>query len=411
MLHIDLKQTMPGMTIAMPILHPQRPDSVLLKAGYQIDETTIRRLNELNQRSVWINAPGFESIDSCLSSPVELGRRKLLQVATQALSDIHEPRSKRQMWGEFSETISDLTETLMAEPTAALFLEDDDPIEYRIISHAANVAYLATLIGMKLQGYLMRQRKRLNAKHATNLVTLSLGAMLHDAGLSRLNESVLVKWQEHHDESDPAWQKHVQLGYELLSGKVDPTAAAVVLHHHQYFDGSGFPQKSNWDGGRKTGLKGDAIHVFARIVTIADQFDELRTFFSSRPRPLVEVLANLTSGRMRRRFDPVLLRALLEIVPAYTPGRKVTLSTGEDAFVVTWRPTDPCRPKVVVIDDLTPLCRGESPGHRFVDLAITSDVSITHSEGVDVSECQFSLPSEIVPRGGQGLNVQALDAA
>ncbi len=411
MLHIDIKQTMPGMTIAMPILHPQRPDSVLLKAGYQIDDTTIRRLNELNQRAVWITAPGFESIDACHSSPVELGRRKLLQVATQALNDVHEPRGKRQMWSEFGETISALTETMMAEPAAALFLEDDDPIEYRMISHAANVAYLSTLIGMKLQGYLMRQRKRLDAKHATNLVTLSLGAMLHDVGLSRLSESVLVKWQEHHDETDPAWQKHVQLGYECLSGKVDPTSAAIVLHHHQYFDGSGFPQKPTWDGGRKLGLKGDAIHVFARIVTIADQFDELRTFYSSRPRPLVEVLANLICGRMRRRFDPVLLRALLEIVPAYTPGRKVTLSTGEDAFVVTWRPTDPCRPKVVVIDDLSPLSRGETPSHRFVDLAITSDVSITHSEGVDVSECQFRLPEEIVPRGGQGLNVQALDAA
>lgn len=411
MLHIDLTQTKPGMTIGMPILHPQRPDSILLKAGFRVDEKMIRRLRDLNQKAVWVVAPGFESIDQLLSSSIELGRRRLLGVVTQALGDIYDPRGKRQMWDDFAETLAALTETLVAEPAAAQFMEDDDPVEYRMLSHAANVAYLSTLIGMKLQGYLMRQRKRLNAKHATNLVTLGLAAMLHDVGLSQLSESVLVRWEEHHDELDPAWQKHVQFGYEILTGKVDPTAAAAVLHHHQYFDGTGFPQKPNWDGQGKSGLRGDSIHVFARIVTVADQFDELRTFYSSRPRPNVAVLAQLTSGRMRRRFDPVVLRTLLEIVPAYSPGRRVTLSTGEEAFVLAWRPADPCRPKVAVIDDLEPLCRGEMPPHRLVDLAATPEVSITHSGGVDVSDSQFSLAEDIIPRGGQGLNVQALDAA
>ena len=411
MLHIDLTQALPGMTIAMPILHPQRPDSVLLRAGYRIDNTTLRRLSELNQRSVWINAPGLESIDEYLCGEVEHGRRKLLQIATQVLSDVHDPSGRRPMWKELGETIGALAETLVANPAAALFAEDGDAVEFRMIGHAANTAYLATLIGMKLQGYLLRQRKRPDAKHATNLVTLALGAMLHDVGQAKLHESVIAKWHEHHDDSDPAWQKHVQHGYEIVSGKVESAAAAAVLHHHQYFDGSGFPRRPDWDGGRELGMKGDAIHIFARIVTVADQFDELRTFFSSRPRPLVEVLANLTCGRMSRRFDPVILRALLEIVPAYTPGRRVTLSTGEEAFVVNWRPASPCRPKVVVIDDLTALSRDEAPECRFIDLAMTSDVSITHSQGVDVSQCQFSLPQDIAPRGESEPKVQALDAA
>lgn len=411
MLHIDITQAVPGMTIAMPILHPQRPDSVLLRAGYEIDDTTLRRLNELNQRTVWINAAGLESIKVYLCGDVELGRRKLFQVATQSLSDIHDASARRPMWKEFGETIATLTDTLVANPSAALFVEDDDPAEFRMIGHAANVAYLATLIGMKLQGYLLRQRKRIDTKHATNLMTLALGAMLHDVGLAKLHEADIAKWHEHHDDSDPAWQKHVQHGYEIVNGKVESAAAAAVLHHHQYFDGSGFPKKPNWDGRRQSGMKGDAIHIFARIVTVADQFDELRTFFSSRPRPIVEVLANLTCGRMSHRFDPVILRALLEIVPAYTPGRRVTLSTGEEAFVVNWRPASPCRPKVVVIEDLTALSRGEAPECRYIDLALAPDVSITHSQGVDVSQCQFSLPAGIAPRGEAGPKVQALDAA
>ena len=411
MLHIDITQAAPGMTIAMPILHPQRPDSVLLRAGYEIDRTTLRRLDELNQRTLWVNAPGLESIDEYLCGEVEIGRRKLFLLASQALGDIHDPSGRRQTWNDLGEAIGALTETLVANPTAALFVEDDDAVEFRMIGHAANVTYLATLIGMKLQGYLLSQRKRLDTRHATNLITLALGAMMHDVGLVKLHESVIARWHEHHDDSDPAWQKHVQHGYEIVSGKVDSAAAAAVLHHHQYFDGSGFPKRPDWDGGRESGMKGDAIHIFARIVTIADQFDELRTFYFSRPRPLVEVLANLTCGRMSRRFDPVILRALLEIVPAYTPGRRVTLSTGEEAFVVNWRPASPCRPKVVVIEDLAALSRGEAPPSRFIDLAITADVSITHSQGVDVSQCQFSLPENLAPRREPGPGFNALDAA
>lgn len=411
MLHIDIKQAKPGMTIAMPILHPHRPDSVLLKAGYRIDDTTIRRLAELNQSSVWVSAPGFESVDEYLCSAVELERRKLLQVATQAMSDIHDHRVRRHLWREFGETISALTESLLGSPSAALFIENDDLVEYRTLDHAANTAYLATLIGMKLQGYLVRQRRRLNARHATNLTTLALGAMLHDVGLAKLDEQVLAKWHELHDETDSAWQRHVQFGYEVVTGKVQPAAAAIVLHHHQYYDGSGFPQKASWDGGRTSGLKGEAIHVFARIVAAADHFDELRTMYSSRPRPLVEVLSKMVSGRLRRRFDPVVMRAVLEIVPAYTPGRRVLLSTGEEAFVMDWRTADPCHPRVAVIDDLSPLCLGQQPPHRVIDLAATPEVRITHSQGVDVSQFEFSIPEEFVPKAGHGLHLLALDAA
>jgi len=410
MLHIDITQALPGMTIAMPIMHAQRPDSILVKAGYQMDQTTIRRLTELGQRSLWVAAPGFEVIDQYLSPSVEKARREMHLLAERALSDLHDDRLWRRFQRDFTSTVSTLAETLMAEPTAALFTEESDTNEYRMIGHAANTAYLATIIGMKLQGYLVRQRKRLNAKHATNIVNLAMGAMLHDAGLTRLPEAVLARWQEQHDEFDTAWQKHAQQGHEMLSGKIEPAAAATVLHHHQYFDGSGFPQKANWDG-RKSGLRGDAIHVFARIVTVADQFDELRTLYSSRPRPMVEVLANLTTGRMRRRFDPIILRALLEIAPAYTPGRQVLLSTGEQAFVVVWRPADPCRPKVALVEDLSPLARGEAPEHRFIDLAMTPEVTITQTMGMDVRECQFTLPPDIRPQGGHGLQYHALDAA
>ena len=75
------------------------------------------------------------------------------------------------------------------------------------------------------------------------------------------------KYEASGDESDPAWREHPALGYRLVRGKVSATAASTVLHHHQHYDGSGFA------GADFPVMRNKRIHIFARIVTVAEQFD------------------------------------------------------------------------------------------------------------------------------------------
>jgi hypothetical protein len=62
--------------------------------------------------------------------------------------------------------------------------------------------------------------------------------------------------------------------------------------------------------------------------------------------PQVWALAAMLSEKLRTRFDPNVLRALVEVVPPYPPGSRVTLSDGSEAIVIDHQIADPCNPTV-----------------------------------------------------------------
>ena len=408
MIRVDISQAQPGMKLAMPVLHRQRRDCVLLKADFVLDGATVRRLQAMGQKEIWIQYPGLESIRQFINPAVIEARAELADHVVKVVDAFQRGTAPRLDWRGYRDVIGRLVDTLVTDPAAALFIgglaETDPPL----MRHSSNVCFLSALMGLKLQGYLARQRRRLDAAHATNLVTLGVGAMLHDIGLSRLDNAVLKRWEQTRDESDAEWQKHVQLGFDAVTGQIEPSAAAVILHHHQYFDGSGFPKRVDW-AGQPIGLQGDQIHVFARIAAVADQFDELRWRPDGTSLPTVRVLRAMISGAMARRLDPNVLRALFEIVPAFSPGMQVTLSNGERGFVMDWNPADPCRPRVAVLEVLMPPEGKTAENRRVIDLSITPDLHIVEAEG-DVSNDRFDLPPHLMPRSSVAA-YRALEAA
>jgi response regulator RpfG family c-di-GMP phosphodiesterase len=93
-------------------------------------------------------------------------------------------------------------------------------------------------------------------------------APMHDIGKISTPDSVLLKPGKLTPEEWEIMKQHPEVGLSILNGSQRPIlkAAAVIAHqHHEKYDGSGYPQ----------GLKGDAIHPYARIVAVADVFDAL----------------------------------------------------------------------------------------------------------------------------------------
>jgi HD-GYP domain-containing protein (c-di-GMP phosphodiesterase class II) len=242
------------------------------------------------------------------------------------------------------------------------------------------------------------ERRRLSPNAARDLSGLGVGAMLHDVGMTRLSPETLAMWNASHDERDPLWRAHVQRGFELLADQVEPAAAGVVLHHHQAVDGSGFPPRVEL-GGRSHPLAGSEIHVFARIAAAADLFDRLRnpahapgaSDAAAPPLPVVRALSTLLrTPALRRRIDPIVLRALVNVTPPYAPGSIVTITGGRRAAVVDWSPADPCRPTVEIIGDLEAPPRRGDPVRERIDLRRAQDVCIIEAEGHDVRADNFS---------------------
>ncbi len=98
------------------------------------------------------------------------------------------------------------------------------------------------------------------------LKELKFGATLHDIGKLGVPEYILNKSGRLTDDEYVMIKEHSQTGYNIVEELPGMNLAKqVILHHHERYDGHGYPY----------GLKGDEIPLLARIVTIADSFDAM----------------------------------------------------------------------------------------------------------------------------------------
>jgi len=126
-------------------------------------------------------------------------------------------------------------------------------------------------------------------------------APLHDIGKVGIPDNVLLKNGKLTEEEFETIKKHPIIGSEILSGAdeflVMKVAKIIALQHHEKYDGSGYPN----------GLKGDEIHLYARIVSIADVFDALTTQrVYKKAFSLEDSLSIMSEGR-GTSYDPKLL--------------------------------------------------------------------------------------------------------
>jgi putative two-component system response regulator len=130
------------------------------------------------------------------------------------------------------------------------------------------------------------------------------GVLLHDIGKIGIPDDLLRKPGPPNEAEWLLIRKHPEIGYRILSSiKFLKGAARLVLHHHERYDGKGYPQ----------GLKGDEIDLGARIFTIVADMDYLT---SRRPFQTMIGFEEAMQEIERRsgiRLDPTLTKAFLEI--------------------------------------------------------------------------------------------------
>lgn len=114
---------------------------------------------------------------------------------------------------------------------------------------------------------------------------IRLGAVLHDIGKVGIPENILSKSGPLNPEEWETMKSHVLFGAKILDPFEPLTRVRhMVLHHHEFFDGSGYPES----------LTGDQIPLGARIIAVADAYDTItsdRTY--KKGRPAAEALAEL----------------------------------------------------------------------------------------------------------------------
>jgi len=133
---------------------------------------------------------------------------------------------------------------------------------------------------------------------------LALGASLHDIGKIGIPDAILLKPAKLTSEETEIMRRHVNISYDLVSQHLFLShAAQIVLAHHEFYNGSGYPQ----------GLIGDEIPLGARIFAVADTLDAMtseRPYRAALPYPVAREEISRCSGS---QFDPQVVRAFLTI--------------------------------------------------------------------------------------------------
>jgi diguanylate cyclase (GGDEF)-like protein/putative nucleotidyltransferase with HDIG domain len=129
---------------------------------------------------------------------------------------------------------------------------------------------------------------------------LRLAALLHDIGKIAIPDTVLQKPGCLEPDERMLVRSHVQFGYSLLEGLGIEPVDSWVLHHHEHWDGSGYPD----------GLAGEDIPFGSRVILVADAFDAMITHRTYRPAlGPQEALAELRR-QAGAQFDPAVVAAL-----------------------------------------------------------------------------------------------------
>jgi HD-GYP domain-containing protein (c-di-GMP phosphodiesterase class II) len=139
------------------------------------------------------------------------------------------------------------------------------------------------------------------------LPSLEQGALLHDIGKIAVADAILLKPAKLTPEEWVEMRKHPIAGDEIL--KRVPflrPASAVVRHHHERFDGTGYPDA----------LKGAEIPLGARLFMVADTLDAMTSDRSYRKGPGFEAARTEIHRLSGKQFDPHIVDLFLKIPPA-----------------------------------------------------------------------------------------------
>ncbi|MCD1258726.1 HD-GYP domain-containing protein [Paenibacillus athensensis] len=332
----------PGMRLGKAIFTEE--GQVLV--GYRVELTAgmLRKLSQLGIDYLYIEDPRTEDIH--IEDPIHEETRRLLRGslgrvfekfgATSGLSGMQ--RSSSNSMGKlFLEGMSRVIDDLQQHRHEAVMLTTLNMVpaanlEQHFCQNALNVCVYATRLAI-MQGTYSRDE----------LMTIGLGALLHDVGSVQIPAQLLQKNAKLTPNEFAEIQKHAEYGFMMLKDEIGIPllSAQCALQHHERMDGSGYPFR----------LKGDQIHPYARWVGLFDSYDAMihsRTYRQAlAPHTALEVLyAN--AGKL---YDIDMVKLFRNNVAIYPLGLSVSLSTGEKGIVSRLNNHSMQRPIVRVLRD------------------------------------------------------------
>jgi HD-GYP domain-containing protein (c-di-GMP phosphodiesterase class II) len=353
---LTIDQLLPGMYVVD--LHKRWLDhSLWIKRFAVSDEAHIWKLKEEGITEVSIDtAKGIDLPPSPIARINEVERRikSLAEIKAEAPRQVslgEERRRATRLLGEASGTVSQLMLVARAgQHVDAAYLE---PIIGKMMeSVIRNPDALVPLARLKRQEAYASEHAvataaliiafgRQQGMPEPEIEKLALGTMVKDIGQSALDSRLITKPGMLSKAEYSIVQSHVEEGLAVLeaTSRLAETSVAVVLEHHERYNGCGYPYR----------MAGDEISVAGRMAAIVDTYDAMTS-----ARPYRAAMA--PSHALRQlydeggtQYDPTLVAAFIKTVGIYPVGTLVLLESGHLAVVEQLHPDNMLTPIVRVI--------------------------------------------------------------
>jgi len=340
---------------------------ILLKAGTQLSEKTIKHIRNLGYQSIYITDPiSTEVMDDYMDPTLRFESLNKIEEAFKAYNYYVKLKEDNTHSGKvenaeylYLNKIKDLADDLI------LYLSDKHQIQIQfmdlkrrddyLLKHSLNVAIYSILLGFKMN--LPKDKIQI----------LGIGALLSDIGMNNVNGRITLKKDKLSKKDKSEVMKHPVWGYKFLKENhlISPMTRAVVLQHHERLDGSGYPR----------GLEGDKILDLAQIVAIADTFDALTSDRPYRKALLPKYALDYITSKTGVIATTDIIKKFTEIIVPYPNGTIIKLNDDRFAIVDQQNKGYPLRPKI----DLITLVNGKIQ-KRPIDLLKENNLTIDNIE-------------------------------
>ena len=154
----------------------------------------------------------------------------------------------------------------------------------------------------RVQQYAVRLARLLGVNNEREIQAIEAGALLHDVGKLAIPEHILNKPAKLTPAEFERMKEHAEIGAQILSSIDFPyPVVPIVRHHHERWDGAGYPQ----------GLAGENIPIGARILSVVDCFDALRSDRPYRARLSDDEITSILRSRSGTMYDPAVVEGFL----------------------------------------------------------------------------------------------------
>lgn len=232
---------------------------------------------------------------------------------------------------QLKELVGDMTGSILRNTNALVSLSRLKDYNKGIYYHSINVCLLCLAVGQKIN------------LDPEEMVSVGMGGLLHDIGLVKFPEHLLSIDYRPTEKEVEVLKQHPRESAQILESSegITDDAMAMVLNHHEKYNGDGYPQ----------GLSGKSIGTFGLVIRIADYYDHITSKYQNHEATLPSEAIKMILQRSQTHFSPLYAAKFVECLGIYPIGSLVELNTKEIGIVMEINQKEVVSPLVLLLTD------------------------------------------------------------